>query len=235
MWGVDPDILPGKGVPAVELLDTLGHRRLRALLVHGTNPVVSAPDATAVRRRLAALDLLVVCDSCPCETAVLADVVLPVTQWAEEEGTMTNLEGRVLRRRRPSTPPGGVRSELDVLADLAARLGAPVHVDDATRRAVFDELGPRQRRRPRRLRRHSATTRLDDEQALFWPCPVRPTSAPRGCSPTRSRTPTAGPGWSPVERGGPADDLRADAPVYLVTGRVLAQYQSGAQTRRVRR
>ena len=57
------------------------------------------------------------------ETAAIADVVLPVLQWAEEEGTLTNLEGRVLRRRRALTAPGGCRSELDVWSALADRIG----------------------------------------------------------------------------------------------------------------
>lgn len=113
VWGVDPDDLPGAGVPAVELLDRLGTAGgPRALLVHGSNVVVSAPDATTVTRRLRSLDLLVVCDVVRSETAELADVVLPVTQWAEEEGTMTTLEGRVVRRRRAVSPPDGVRDEL---------------------------------------------------------------------------------------------------------------------------
>ena len=92
---------PAPGRSAYELLDALGTAGgPRALLVFGTNLVVSAPNATRVAERLAALDLLVVADFVPSETAVLADVVLPVTQWAEETGTMTNLEGRVIRRRK---------------------------------------------------------------------------------------------------------------------------------------
>ena len=64
-------------------------------------PAASAPPTPAASPSASrALDLLVVCDFVPSETALLADVVLPVTQWAEEEGTMTSLEGRVLRRRR---------------------------------------------------------------------------------------------------------------------------------------
>src|SRR5690606_638050 len=125
VWGVDPDSLPGPGRPAVELLASLGTPGgPRALFVHGSNVLVSAPDANAVAQRLAALDLLVVCDFVPSETALAADVVLPVTQWAEEEGTMTSLEGRVIRRRRALPPPGEARSELEVFADLAARLGS---------------------------------------------------------------------------------------------------------------
>ncbi len=100
VWGIDPADLPGPGRSAFELLSALGtDGGPRVLLVHGSNPVVSAPDARVVTERLAALDLLVVSDFVLSETAALADVVLPVLQWAEEEGTLTNLEGRVLRRR----------------------------------------------------------------------------------------------------------------------------------------
>ena len=232
VWGVDPDTLPGKGVPAVELLGRLGEPGgLHALFVHASNPVVSAPDATAVRRRLESLDLLVVCDVVPSETVALADVVLPVAQWAEEDGTMTSLEGRVLRRRAAVRPPGEVRDELDVLADLARRLGCTASFDTDAR-DVFDELA-----------RASAGgkadyagidhDRLDDGEALYWPCPS-PThpGTPRlflDAFPTASGRAAA----LPVRPGRPADDLRPDAPVFLLTGRVLAQYQSGAQTRRV--
>jgi assimilatory nitrate reductase catalytic subunit len=227
VWGVEPESLPGKGVAAVELLGKLGGE-VRALLVHGSNPVVSAPDATAVRRRLAGLDLLVVCDFVPSETTELADVVLPVTQWVEEEGTMTSLEGRVLRRRRLLEPAGDARSELDVLADLAELLDSPVRLDREPA-AVFDELA-----------RASAGGRadysglshalLDDGRPRHWP--VAPTSTPRLFADSFAHAGGLA-RMVPVAAGGPADDLRGDAPVYLVTGRVLAQYQSGAQTRRV--
>src|SRR5690606_351271 len=119
VWGVDPDSLPGPGVPAVQLLDMLGRPGgPSVLLVAGANVVVSAPNAGAVRERLAALDLLVVLDTVPSETARCADVILPVLQWAEEEGTMTNLEGRVIRRRRARPAPGEARSELWILHQL---------------------------------------------------------------------------------------------------------------------
>ncbi len=59
------------------------------------------PSAAAIE----SLDLVVVCDFIPSETAMLADYILPVTQWAEEEGTMTGLEGRVLRRRKAVEAP----------------------------------------------------------------------------------------------------------------------------------
>jgi assimilatory nitrate reductase catalytic subunit len=227
---VHPDSLPGKGVPAVQLLGKLGGE-VKALFVHGANVVVSAPDATAVRERQERLDLLVVCDFVPSETALLADVVLPVTQWAEEEGTMTNLEGRVLRRRKAIEPPGQTRSELRILADLATALGSPVHFDTEPA-AVFDELA-----------RASAGGKADysglshavldaEEAGHHWPVPAGGTSTPRLFA-RRFAHPDGKARMVAVSPGAPEDDLRPDAPVYLVTGRVLAQYQSGAQTRRV--
>ncbi|MFP5336776.1 MAG: molybdopterin oxidoreductase family protein [Actinomycetes bacterium] len=236
VWGVHPDDLPGPGVPAIELLRRLGGEGgPRALLVHGSNLLVSAPDARALAGRLAALDLLVVCDVVPSETARVADVVLPVAQWAEEDGTTTSLEGRVLRRRRAVAPPAGVRTELEVLHALAARLGHPTGFpSDAT--AVLDEL-----------RRASAggpadysgmdDARLDAGEALFWPCPAAVDGPPHPGTPRmfleRFATPDGRARMVAVGHRGPDDDVRPDAPVHLVTGRVLQHYQSGAQTRRV--
>jgi assimilatory nitrate reductase catalytic subunit len=232
VWGVDPAVLPGPGLPAVQLLKSLGTAGgPRALFVHGSNLVVSAPDAVDIAARVRRMDLVVVCDFVPSETALLADYILPVTQWAEEEGTMTGLEGRVLRRRQALAPPAGVRSELEVWADLAKRLDAPGRWQTEPRE-VFDEL-----------RRASAGgkadyagisyDRLDAGEALYWPCPADDhPGTPRLFADT---FPTASgrAALVPVRWNGPDDGLRRDSPVWLITGRVLQHYQSGAQTRRV--
>ncbi|WP_461711511.1 molybdopterin oxidoreductase family protein [Streptomyces sp. DSM 41013] len=193
VWGVDPDALPGPGRSAYELLDALG-TDVRSLLVMGSNPVVSAPRAAHVEGRLRSLDFLAVCDVVLSETAELADVVLPVTQWAEETGTTTSLEGRVLLRRRAITPPDGVRGDLEVLHGLAGRLGVekgfPTDPEE-----VFEEL-----------RRASAGgpadysgidyRRLAEENGVFWPCPAQPaaddthTADPGTGTDTRTRTGT---------------------------------------------
>src|SRR5215831_6260868 len=138
IWGIPEAELPGPGKSAYEMLEALGQQDgVHALFVLGSNMVVSAPRARAVERRLAALDLLVVSDFVLSETAALADVVLPAAQWAEEDGTMTNLEGRVLRRRAVRTPPDGVRTDLAILAALSQRLG--VSMSDSPQE-TFDEL-----------------------------------------------------------------------------------------------
>ena len=231
VWGVDPSVIPGPGIPAVELLQSLGSDGgPRALLVHGSNVVVSAPNASVVRAALERLDLLVVSDFFLSETAALADVVLPVPQWAEEEGTMTNLEGRVLRRRRALTPPSGVRDELWIMAELARRLEAPGRFSiDA--REVFDEL-----------RRASAggiadysgmdDALLDAGAPVHWPCPVGSLGTPRLFEDAfahpdgRARIVVVSPAAAD-ERIPTAGELT------LITGRLLEHYQSGAQTRRV--
>ncbi|MGW5641243.1 molybdopterin oxidoreductase family protein [Saccharopolyspora sp. NPDC003752] len=233
VWGVPPEVLPGPGRSAYELLDAAGRADgPRALLVFGSNPAVSAPNAGHVVERLSALDLLVVADFVPSETAELADVVLPVTQWAEEEGTMTNLEGRVLRRRRLQVPPGHARSDLEVLHGLAVRLGEPGHRYPTSPREVFDEL---RRASAGGKADYSGITydRLDSGEALHWPCP----------DPAHPGTPRlfldgfAHPDglarFAAVEHRDPADTPQEAFPLTATTGRVLAQYQSGAQTRRV--
>ncbi len=96
---------------------------MRALLVFGSNMAVSAPRAGHIQKRLDALDFLAVSDFFLSETAERADVVLPSAQWAEEEGTMTNLEGRVILRQRATEPPAGVRTDIEILSGLADRMG----------------------------------------------------------------------------------------------------------------
>ncbi|WP_019854455.1 molybdopterin oxidoreductase family protein, partial [Actinopolyspora mortivallis] len=229
--------LPGPGSSAYELLDGLGTSGgARALLVFGSNPVVSAPRSAHVERRLEALDLLVVADFVPSETAEMADVVLPVTQWAEEEGTMTNLEGRVLRRREVLPPPGEARSDLEVLHGLAVRLGQdparfPTHAP-----SVFDELARASAGGPAD---YSGITyqRLDAGEQLHWPCPRGTGESPHPGTPRMFLDSFAHPDgrarfvavdWSPTAGVG-----ERQPPLVATTGRIMEQYQTGVQTRRV--
>ncbi|MBT2509719.1 molybdopterin oxidoreductase family protein [Streptomyces sp. ISL-98] len=235
VWGVALEDLPGPGRSAYELLDALGSDQgPRGLLVCGSNPVVSAPHSSRVAERLASLDLLVVADFVPSETACMADVVLPVTQWAEEEGTLTNLEGRVLRRRSLLSPPGQVRSDLQVLHDLAVRLGEPASRFPTAPRDVFEELRAASRG-GRADYSGISYDRLDAGETLHWPCPD--TQEPHPGTPRLfldGFAHTDGKArFTEVEHRGPAEDISSSYPLYATTGRVLAHYQSGAQSRRV--
>lgn len=230
VWGIDPDSLPGPGKPAVQLLQSLGTPGgPRVLMVHGSNLVVSGPNAATITERLRSLDLLVVSDVVPSETALLADVVLPVKQWAEEDGTMTSLEGRVLRRRTATPAPDGVRDELDIMADLSDRLGSPVAMptDPAV---VFAELAAAS---AGGVADYSGLDYdlLDSGQPQFWPAPPG-RSTPRLFA-DGFPTPNGRARMVPVDHIGPKDQLGPQTPLFLLTGRMLQHYQSGAQTRRV--
>ncbi|MFJ1737638.1 molybdopterin oxidoreductase family protein [Streptomyces microflavus] len=230
VWGVAPDSLPGPGRSAYELLDALG-QDVRALLVMGSNPVVSAPHASHVEQRLASLDFLVVADVVLSETAALADVVLPVTQWAEESGTTTSLEGRVLLRRRALDPPEGVRSDLEVLHALAGLLGhgKGFPADPAE---VFEEL---RRASAGGAADYAGITyeRIAAEDGVFWPCPDEDHPGTPRLFLDRFATEDGRASFVPVVHHAAAEETDREYPVVLTTGRVVAQYQSGAQTRRV--
>ena len=233
VWGISPDALPGPGRPAVELLASCGSD-IRALLVAGSNPVVSAPDAEFVTSRLRALDFLAVCDVVLSETAALADVVFPVTQWAEETGTVTNLEGRVLLRRQAVAPPEGVRSDLDVMGALAERLGRPGFLTSPEK--VFAELAEAS---AGGIADYSGLSheRLDatsEGEGLHWPCPTPEHPGTPRMFLDAFGTPDGLARFVPVACEPAVEEPCAEYPYRLTTGRVLAQYQSGAQTRRVR-
>ena len=232
LWGIDSEDLPGPGRSAYQLLDSLGRDRgVRGLLVMGSNPVVSAPHASHVEQRLSALDLLVVCDFFLSETARLADIVLPSAQWAEEDGTMTNLEGRVIRRRRVVPPPGGVRTDLQILSGIAARLGHAKGFP-ASPRAVLDELRRATAGAPAD---YSGITpkRIDRERGVFWPCPSTDRPGTPRLFADRFYTPSGRARFHRVQPHGPAERPDGEYPFFLTTGRILPQYQSGTQTRRV--
>lgn len=233
VWGIDPDSLPGPGISAYEMLEKLGtDDGVRTLLVFASNIAVSAPHATHVAQRLAGLGFLVVSDFVLSETAALADVVLPCTQWAEEDGTLTNLEGRVLLRRRALDPPPGVRSDLQILRALAQRLGCPASFSDQPRE-VFDELRAAS---AGGLADYAGISyeRITAEQGVFWPCPDEAHPGTQRLFTDRFATPDGRARFHPVEHHDPAEVPDTDYPYYLTTGRSRSHYQSGAQTRRVR-
>lgn len=239
VWGVPEETIPGPGLPAVQLLKSLGQPDgVRCLLVHASNIAVASPDANSVIAGLRSLDFLVVCDFFMSETAAEADLILPVLQWAEEEGTLTNLEGRVLRRRRALQPPAGARSELWIMARLAEALEAPSTYSEDPE-TVFEEL---RLASAGGLADYSGIdyAMLDRGEAAYWPYPAGSTGTPRlfldafahpdgkavmtPVAPRRRRT--------PVTPTGDGRDPAAKT-MTLITGRLLEHYQSGAQTRRV--
>ncbi|SES43873.1 assimilatory nitrate reductase catalytic subunit [Actinokineospora terrae] len=233
VWGVPAESLPGAGRSAYELLDSLGREGgPRALMVFGSNILVSAPNAGHIAQRLSTVDFLVVADFVLSETAALADVVFPVTQWAEEGGTMTNLEGRVLLRTPAVSAPDGVRSDLELLRALAIRLGQPEHRFPADPETVFEELRSASRGGPAD---YSGITysRLRAGDQLHWPVPTTDHPGTPRMFLTHFAHPDGRAHFTPVDYTGPTEPLDDEYPLLATTGRVLHHYQSGAQTRLV--
>lgn len=231
VWGINPDDLPLPGRSAYELLDSLGQEGgVRALMVHASNVVVSAPNANHIKERLDSLDFLMVADIFLSETAQRADVVLPVTQWAEETGTMTNLEGRVILRRAAMQPPEGVKSDAEIITAIAQRLGAGQYFTDEPH-AIFEEL---RRASSGGVADYAGITyeRIEAEDGVFWPCPEGSQGSPRVFL-DKFATEDGKAKFHPVRHRPAAEEPDDDYPLYLTTGRVMAHYQSGTQTRRV--
>ncbi len=233
VWGIDPERMPGPGWSAVEIIDHLGvPGGIHSLLVVGANLAVAAPDAGAARAALARLDTLAVLDAFPNETTDLADIVLPVTQWAEEDGTMTNLEGRVIRRRSARRAPSGIRSDLAILTELADRLGYGASFPSARPEAIFDEI--------RRATAGSSADyagitydRIDRARGIYWPCPDETHPGTPRLFQERFAHPDGLARFVPVRHRPAAEEPDDEYPLWFTTGRYRAHYNSGAQTRAI--
>lgn len=236
VWGVDPDTLPGKGVSAYELFDKIHDGTIKAMIVLGSNPIVSSPNGQRVEEALKKLELLVVIDLFETETAKHAHWFLPGSSFLEAEGTLTNVEGRVFHRPKALDLPGSARLDMHILCELADRLGAGRHFRFRGPEDVFEELRRATAGAPAD---YSGITyrRLKDEGGVFWPCPARAAGEPPHPGTPRlfverfahadGRAKLHG-----IDPGLPAETTSREFPYILTTGRVGSQYLSGVQTRR---
>jgi len=233
IWGVPVESLPGKGKSAYELLDAMGPKGgIRALLVFGSNVVVASPNARNIEAKLKQLELLVVCDAFENETAETAHVILPIAQFGEEQGTLTNLEGRVILREQVQKAPEGVKTDLEIIALLAERLGVEQGFRFDGAEAVFEEL-----------RRATAGAKADysgisyarirREKGVFWPCPAPSHPGTPRLFAERFEFPNGRARLHVVPHTPSAELPDADYPLFFTTGRYKEHYNSGAQTRRV--
>jgi assimilatory nitrate reductase catalytic subunit len=233
VWGIDPGELPRKGKSAYEMLDSIGPQGgIRGLLVFGSNVGVASPNANHIKSKLAQLELLVVADAFLNDTTEGAHVVLPIAQFAEEEGTLTNLEGRVILRQRVRPAPPGVKTDLEILCALAARLGVSKGFSFDSAEAVFDEL----RAATRGAKADYSGIdypKIRAGQGVFWPCPAPEHPGTPRLFERRFAHPS-GRARFQVTPYRPAAELPDAAyPLYFSTGRYKEHYNSGAQTRRV--
>jgi anaerobic selenocysteine-containing dehydrogenase len=175
LWNVPVDRLPAaRGLAYPDIIEAALDRRIRALWIIATNPVVSFPNHGVLQQALENLDLLVVQDGFhPTPTTALADVMLPAAIWGEKEGTYTNSERRVSKVNRAVDPPGEARSDFDIFLGLADALGvrAELFPGWSSPRDAFDEW---RRVSAGRLCDYSGMTyeAIEEHGGIQWPFPA---------------------------------------------------------------
>jgi assimilatory nitrate reductase catalytic subunit len=233
IWGVDESTIPHAGLSAVPLVEAIHDGRIKGLLLICFNPAVSLPDGNFIREALGQLEFFAVIDFFLSETARYADIVLPGSLMEEDEGTTTNVEGRVIHHRQVVRPPEGAREDWRIICDLAGRLGAGDKFAYQSTRDIFEELRVAS---SGGVADYAGITweRIDREMGVFWPCPsVDHPGTPRLYEGGRFGHPDGRAHFRPVEWRPAAEEPDAEYPILLTTGRVVSQYLSGTQTRRI--
>jgi assimilatory nitrate reductase catalytic subunit len=232
VWGIPVEELPWEGAAATEMVHLMAEGEIKSCLVLCSNLVVSLPDNAIVTQALDRLDPLVVIDFFMSETAERADVVLPGSVWCEDEGTTTNLEGRVIKINAAVSPPGEAWRDWQILTELAARLGRGRYFQYAGTRDIWDELRAVSRGG---ISDYAGITweKIDAQQGVFWPCPTEDHPGTPRLFTERFAHPDGRARLFAVAYRPPAEEPSPEYPFRLTTGRVVYHYLSGAQTRRI--
>jgi len=125
IWNIPVERIPtARGLAYPDIIEAVLDRKIRALWIIATNPIVSFPNLGVLTQALETLEFLVVQDGYhPTPTSQLADLVLPAAIWGEKDGTYTNSERRVSKVNKAVEPPGEARSDFQIFLDLASALG----------------------------------------------------------------------------------------------------------------
>ncbi len=233
VWGVPEASIPHSGLSMPRIFEAIHAGEIKGLLSISSNPMVSLPDTGHTREALERLEFFGVIDFFLSETARYADVVLAGSLMEEDEGTTTNVEGRVILHRKAVDPPAGARVDWRIICDLARRLGQEERFDYASPEEIFQEI--RVASRGGVADYHGITwERIEREMGVFWPCPsLDHPGTPRLYEGWKFAHPDGKGHFHPVEWRPAAEEPDADYPVILTTGRVVAHYLSGSQTRRI--
>jgi predicted molibdopterin-dependent oxidoreductase YjgC len=223
-WGVT--IQPKSGWHLTEMFEAMERGELRTLYVVGENPAQSEADAKHTMKLLEGLDHIVVQDIFLTRTAELADVVLPASaSWCESEGTVTNSERRVQRVRKALDPPGEARDDIQIVRDLAARMGH--EWDYAGAEDVWSEV-----RSLSPMHRGMTYPRLEELGGIQWPCPDEQDAGAQFLHGRLWEEPVGGrrAPFNVVIQEPPVDELSDEFPIRLTTGRRLDSYNTGVQS-----
>ena len=219
---------PKRGWHLSQMFDAMEHGELTACYVIGENPLRSEADTGRTAKLLGGLEHFVVQDMFLTDTAKLADVVLPATAtWCEGEGTVTSSERRVQRVRKAIDPPAGARDDIEIMVDIANRMGA--EWGHPSPEELWNEL-----RTLSPMHAGMSYERLEKLGGLQWPCPdeMHPGELFLHArlweeDPAKRGAPAP---FTPVENDPPVDKLSEEFPIRLTTGRRLDSFNTGVQT-----
>ena len=233
MWGCDEAEIPGKGIPAQEIIEAIHAGEIKGLLSICFNPAVSAPDTNFTAEAFDELEFYAVIDFFLSESAHHADVVLPGLAARGGRGHLDQRRGadHQDQRRRRAARRGPAR--LGDPPRHRRRLGRGQYFPYRNTEEIFEEL---------RVASAGGTAdyagatweRIEDEMGLFWPIPEdgHP-GTPRLFEGGRFYHPDGKARFHGVPFQESAEVVDDEYPIWLTTGRVVSQYLSGTQTRRI--
>ncbi|HEY0476157.1 MAG TPA: formate dehydrogenase subunit alpha [Kofleriaceae bacterium] len=219
-WGVAIEPEPGLRIP--NMFDAAIDGSFRALYVQGEDIAQSDPDTQHVTRALRAMECIIVQDLFVNETAKFAHVLLPGSSFLEKDGTFTNAERRISRVRKVMPPLAGM-ADWEITMALSNALGYPMHYDHPSQ--IMDEIA-------RLTPTFSGVSydKIDRLGSIQWPCND---SAPEGTPTMHVDEFVRGKGRFVITEYIPTQERTSrNYPLLLTTGRILSQYNVGAQTRR---
>jgi assimilatory nitrate reductase catalytic subunit len=247
VWGIDEKEMPGAGVDAYELIRKIDRGEIKGLLSICFNPKVSLPDNNFVARTLDKLEFYVAIDFFLNESAHHADIVLPGSLHEEDEGIVTQIEGRVIKINKAVDPPGDAQQDWRIIQDIARALGRERGFTFNEPREILDELRVASKGY---VADYSGITyeKIERQGGVFWPCPSEDQRQEHMGTPRLFEKGS----WNPIAKGAgpfyfpdgrarfnvapytpPAEDVDEEYPIILTTGRVVSQFLSGTQTRRI--
>jgi assimilatory nitrate reductase catalytic subunit len=247
VWGIDEKEMPGAGVDAYELIRKIDRGEIKGLLSICFNPKVSLPDNNFVARALDKLEFYVAIDFFLNESAHHADIVLPGSLHEEDEGIVTQIEGRVIKINKAIDPPGDAKQDWRIIQDIARALGRERGFTFNEPREILDELRVASKGY---VADYSGVTyeKIERQGGVFWPCPSEDQRQEHMGTPRLFEKGS----WNPIAKGAgpfyfpdgkarfnvapytpPTEDVDEEYPIILTTGRVVSQFLSGAQTRRI--
>lgn len=232
LWGLPEEEMPQAGVSVVEMFGKMREGEIRSLISLCNNVMVSLPDINSVRKSLEGLDFYVHIDFFMSEAARYADVVLPCSAWCEDEGVTTNGEGRVVKINKAVEPPGDAKPDWWIVREIAHRIGREKYFRFEGPRDLFEEI---------RVMSKGGTAdysgitweKIEEENGVFWPCPEpghpgTPRLFEERFNHPDGRAKFHGFEWEPA-----AETPDEDYPLIFTSGRIVHQYLSGNQTRRI--